>query len=72
MVEPPANELVTRSTFAAVGLIGTLITSIKGFAQFKSEKIYEFAKGRYAFISLERNSKGEVVMSSIKFVKRSQ
>lgn len=72
LVEPPPNELVTRSPLAAVSLIGTLITSIKGFAQFNSEKIYESAKGRDAVISLERNSKGEVVVNSIKFVKRSQ
>jgi hypothetical protein len=72
LVEPPPNELVTRSPLAAVSLIGTLITSIKGFAQFNSEKIYESAKGRDAVISLERNSKGEVVVNSIKFVKRTQ
>ena len=72
LVEPPPNELVARSPFAAVSLIGTLITSIKGFAQFNSEKIYESAKGRDAVISLERNSKGEVVVNTIKFVKRSQ
>jgi len=72
LVEPPPNELVARSPFAAVSLIGTLITSIKGFAQFNSEKIYESAKGRDAVISLERNSKGEVVVSSIKFVRRTQ
>jgi len=72
LVEPPPNELVARSPFAAVSLIGTLITSIKGFAQFNSEKIYESAKGRDAVISLERNSKGEVVVNTIKFVKRAQ
>ena len=72
LVEPPPNELVARNPLAAVSLIGTLITSIKGFAQFNSEKIYESAKGRDAVISLERNSKGEVVVKSIKFVKRAQ
>ena len=72
LVEPPPNELVSRSPFAALSLIGALVTSIKGFAQFNSERIYESAKGRDAVISLERNSKGEVVVSTIKFVKRSQ
>ena len=72
LVEPPPNELVARSPFAAVSLIGTLITSIKGFAQFNSEKIYESAKGRDAVISLERNSKGEVLVNTIKFIKRTQ
>jgi len=51
-------------------LIGTLVTSIKGFAKFNSERIYETAKGRDAVISLERNSKGEVVITTIKFIKR--
>jgi predicted lactoylglutathione lyase len=70
LVEPPPNELVSRSPFAALSLIGTLVTSIKGFAKFNSERIYDTAKGRDAVISLERNSKGEVVITTIKFVKR--
>jgi hypothetical protein len=72
LVEPPPNELVARSPFAAVSLIGSLFTSIKGFAHFNSDKIYESAKGRDAVISLERNSKGEVVVNTIKFIKRAQ
>lgn len=72
LVEPPPNELVARSPFAAISLVGTLITSIKSFAQFNSEKVYEPAKGRDAVITLERNNKGEVLVSSIKFVKRAQ
>jgi hypothetical protein len=70
LVEPPSNELITRSPLAALSLLGTLITSIKAFAKFNSERIYEPAKGRDAVISLERNSKGEVVINAIKFVKR--
>ena len=70
LVEPPPNELVSRSPFAALSLIGSLITSIKGFAQFNSERIYESAKGRDAVISLERNSNGDVVIKAIKFVSR--
>ena len=70
LVEPPPNELVSRSPFAVLSLVGSLITSIKGFAKFNSERIYETAKGRDAVISLERNSSGEVVIKAIKFVKR--
>ena len=70
MVEPPPNELVSRSPLAALSLVGTLITSIKGFAKFNSERVYETAKGRDAVISLERNSSGDVVIKAIKFVKR--
>jgi hypothetical protein len=71
LVEPPPNELVSRSPFAALSLIGTLVSSIQKIAQFRSEQIYDSAKGRNAVISLERNSKGEVLVSNIKFIKRS-
>ena len=71
LVEPPPNELVSRSPFAALSLVGSLITTIKGLAHFNSEKIYEAANGRDAVISLLRNNKGEVVVNTIKFVKRS-
>ena len=70
LIEPPPNELVSRSPFAALSLVGTLVTSIKTFAKFNSEKIYETAKGRDAVISLERNSSGDVVIKAIKFLKR--
>ena len=70
LVEPPPNELITRSPLAALSLVGKLFTTIKTFAKFNSERIYETAKGRYAVICLERNSKGEVVITTIKFVKR--
>ena len=72
LVEPPPNELISRSPYAALSLIGALITSIKGFAQFNSEKIYDSAKGRNAVISLERNVDGQVLVTSIKFIKRTQ
>jgi len=72
LVQPPPNELVARSPFTAVSLIGSLITSIKAFAHFSSDKIYESAKGRDAVISLERNADGQVLVTSIKFVKRTQ
>ena len=70
LVEPPPNELISRSPLAALSLVGTLVTSIKTFAKFNSEKIYETAKGRDAVISLERNSSGDVVIKAIKFLKR--
>jgi len=72
LVEPPPNELVSRSPFAALSLIGTLVSSIQNIAQFRSEQLYDSAKGRNAVIALERNNKGEVLVNSIKFVKRTQ
>lgn len=70
LVEPPPNELVSRSPFAALSLVGSLISTIKGLAHFNAEKIYEAANGRDAVISLERNNKDEVVVKTIKFVRR--
>jgi hypothetical protein len=70
LVEPPPNELVSRSPMAAISLVGTLISSIKGFSKFNSDRVYEAAKGRDTVIGLERNNKGEVVIHSIKFVRR--
>jgi hypothetical protein len=70
LVEPPPNELISRSPMAAISLLGTLITSIKGFSKFNSDRVYEAAKGRDTVISLERNNKGEVVINSIKFIRR--
>jgi len=70
LVEPPPNELVSRSPFAALSLVGSLISAIKGLAHYNAEKIYEAANGRDAVISLQRNNKGEVIVNTIKFVKR--
>lgn len=70
LVEPPPSEFVSRSPMAALSLVGTLISTIKTFAKFNSERIYETAKGRDAVISLERNSTGQVVIKTIKFVNR--
>jgi hypothetical protein len=70
LVEPPPNELVARSPLAAIGLLGSLISSLKSFAQFKSEQIYTAAKGKNVVIALERNPKGEVLISNIQFIQR--
>ena len=70
LVEPPPNELISRSPMAAISLVGTLFTSSEGFAKLNSERVYESAKGRDAVITLERNNKGEVVINAIKFIKR--
>ena len=70
LVEPPPNELVAKNPFAALSLLGTLVSSLKNFVQFNSERVYESAKGRDAVIALDRNSNGEVLVTRIKFVKR--
>jgi hypothetical protein len=70
LVDPPPSETSTRSVFAALSLIGTLISSIKKIEHYRSEQIYDAVKGRNAVISLERNDKGEVFVKQINFVKR--
>jgi hypothetical protein len=70
LVEPPPNEVVAKNPFAALSLLGTLVSSLKNFVQFNSDRVYESAKGRDAVIALERNSNGEVLVTRIKFVKR--
>ena len=70
MVEAPPQEAATRSPFAALSLIGTLISSIKKIERYRSEQIYDAAKGRNAVISLDRNDKGEVFVKHINFVQR--
>ena len=70
LVEPPASEASTRGAFAALSLIGTLISSIKKIERYRADQIYDAAKGRNAVISLERNDKGEVFVKHINFVKR--
>ncbi len=69
-VDAPPNATPTRGLFAVASLIGTLISSIKTYSQFNSERIYAAAKGRDAVVSLEKNSQGEVIVQSIKFVQR--
>ena len=70
LVEPPPSEASTRSVFAALSLIGTLISSIKKIERYRSEQIYDAVKGRNAVISLDRNDKGEVFVKHINFVQR--
>lgn len=72
LVEPPPNELVSRSPMAALSLVGTMISTAKSLAKFNSERIYDTAKGRDAVISLERNSNGQVVIKNIKFLNRKE
>ena len=69
-VEPPPGELAPKDPFTVIGLLSSIIGGAKNFAEFKTNRAYDVAKGRDAVISLERNTKGEVVVAKIQFTKR--
>jgi hypothetical protein len=68
-IEPPPNELVPRNPFALIGLIGGLWDAVKAVADFRESQLTHAVKGRDAVISLERNSRGEIVISKLIFKK---
>lgn len=68
-IEPPPNELVPRNPFALIGLIGGLWDAVKAVADFQNSQLTHAVKGRNAIISLERNQRGEVVISKLTFIK---
>ncbi len=69
-IEPPPGEVAPKDPFTIISLIASAIGGAKNFAEFKNNRTYEPAKERDAVISLERNAKGEVVVSKVQFVKR--
>ncbi len=68
-IEPPPNELVPRNPFALIGLVGGLWDAVKAVADFRDSQLTHAVKGRNAIISLERNQRGEVVVSKLTFIK---
>ena len=69
-VDPPQGEVAPKDPFTIIGLIASMIGGAKNFAEFRTNKTYDVAKDRNAVISLERNSKGDVVVYKIQFIKR--
>lgn len=69
-IEPPPNELVPRNPFALIGLVGGLWDAIKAVSDFRDSQLTQSVKGRDAVIRLERNARGEIVVSSIAFKKQ--
>jgi hypothetical protein len=68
-VEPPPNEMVPKSPFALISLLGSLWSGIRTILESMDNNNQYLTKGRNATIQLERDPKGEVVISKIVFSK---
>ena len=68
-IEPPPNEMVPKSPFALLSLIGSLWSGIKNILEIMDSSNQYITKGRNATIQLERDSKGEIVITKIVFSK---
>lgn len=66
-IQPLPGELVARDPFSLIGMLGSLWNVIKMGGDFSKSKMFDSARGRDAVISLERNSKNEIVISNIAF-----
>jgi hypothetical protein len=69
-VEQPPNELIPKSPVALIGLLGSLMSTLKAYEQFSADRLLDAAKGRDAVIALERNAAGEIVVARVTFRKR--
>lgn len=69
-VKQPKGELASKDPFSIFSIISSIIGGAKNFAEFRTNDIYKDIKGRDAVVELERNSKGEVVVGKVQFIKR--
>lgn len=69
-IEPPPNELVSKNPFVLIGLVGSLWDAVKAVADFRDSQLTHAVKGHDAVISLERNQRGEIVVSKLTFKKK--
>lgn len=69
-VEQPKGEMTSKDPFSVISIISSIIGGAKNFADYRKNDIYQNMKGRDAVVELERNPKGEVVVSRVQFVKR--
>jgi len=68
-IEAPANEPTPKFAMTILSLLGTTYLSIKNHIDSQPEDFLSSSKGRNAVISLERGTKGEVLVAKIRFVK---
>jgi len=68
-IEPPPNEMVPKSPFALISLIGSLWSGIKNILELMDNSNQYITKGRNATIQLERDPKGEILIPKIIFSK---
>jgi hypothetical protein len=69
-VEQPKGEMTSKDPFTIFSIISSIVGGAKNFADFRTNDIYKNIKGRDAVVELERNSKGEVVVGKVQFIKR--
>jgi hypothetical protein len=69
-IEPPPNEMVPKSPFALLSLIGSLWSGIKNILEIMDNNNQYITKGRNATIQLERDPKGEILITKIIFSKK--
>jgi hypothetical protein len=69
-IQPPPNELAPKNPMALFGLFGSLFNTVKSVIDAQGDPRLEKVKGHDAVILLERNKQGEVVVGTVKFVKR--
>ena len=68
-VKRPEGEPIPKDAFSLISLASTLFSFLKSKALIPFDNNYKSAKDRNAIIQLERNKEGNVVVSSITFVK---
>lgn len=69
-IEPPPGELVPRSPFALISLLGGLWNAIKMATELRNDSIFQAARDHDAVISLDRNTQGQVIISKVTFRRR--
>jgi hypothetical protein len=70
-VMPPPNDLVPKNPLALIGLLGSLMSSLKALEQFSADRLLDATKGRDAVIALDRNAASEIIVAKVIFRKRS-
>lgn len=69
-VEPPPNDLGTRSPLAALSLVSGLLNSMKLIDKVQTDRMYQSVKNHDVVIQLDRDSAGVVRVAALRFQKR--
>jgi hypothetical protein len=69
-IETPPNELTPKNPFALISMITSLWTGNKAIKELNKDKVFSSIDSRNAVIQLERNSKGELLIGQVVFIKR--
>ena len=69
-IQTPPNELTPKNPFALISMITSLWTGNKAIKELNKDTVFSSIDSRNAVIQLERNSKGELLIGQVVFVKR--